>query len=361
MVAPFDLDTSYEDLLAQKLTNVLTQDRRETSLIYQATAANTAEIAQILFTLLNYENQMFADTAPRENLVRRAAERGLSPTPATHAVRKAEFNIDVPIGARFSQEEYNYEVLEKIDTGIFKAQCETAGEVGNFESGQLIPIDYIAGLEIAQLTDVLIPGENEEDTEAFRSRYFNSFESVSFGGNRADYKERINKLPGVGGSRIYRAKYGGGTVDVTIIDSTFSKPSTALVELVQQLMDPLDAQGEGVGLAPIDHIVTISAVNETVVNIATTLTLQSGWSFVDVESAIKEVIDGYFKELSELWADAVTKQEDETGLIVRISHIETRILGVNGVIDISNTTINDVASNLELDKEAIPVRGTISV
>jgi len=360
MAVAFDLNASYEDLLVQKLSNVPTQDKRETSLIYQATAANTAETAQILFTLLNYENQMFADTAPRENLVRRAAERGLSPTPATKAIRKGVFNIDVSIGARFSQEEYNYVAIEKIENGIFKLECETVGEVGNFETGQLIPIDYITGLETAQLTDLLIPGENEEDTETFRSRYFNSFESVSFGGNRADYKERVGNIPGVGGARIYRAKYGGGTVGVTIIDSTYSKPSTALIELVQQLVDPLDAQGDGVGLAPIDHIVTISAVNETVVNIATTLTLQSGWSFADVESAIQEVIDGYFKEIAELWAKAVTKQEDNTGLIVRISQIETRILGIDGVIDIANTKLNDTASNLELDKEAIPKRGTVS-
>ncbi|MEK4170955.1 baseplate J/gp47 family protein [Lysinibacillus sp. FSL L8-0312] len=360
MAVAFELNTSYEDLLVQKLSNVPTQDKRETSLIYQATAANTAETAQILFTLLNYENQMFADTAPRENLVRRAAERGLSPTPATKAIRKGVFNIDVPIGARFSQEEYNYVALEKIENGIFKLECETVGEVGNFETGQLIPIDYITGLETAQLTDLLIPGENEEDTEAFRSRYFNSFESVSFGGNRADYKERVGNIPGVGGARIYRAKYGGGTVGVTIIDSTYSKPSTALVELVQQLIDPLDSQGDGVGLAPIDHVVTISAVNETVVNIATTLTLQSGWSFGDVENAIKEVIDGYFKEIAEQWAKAITKQEDNTGLIVRISQIETRILGIDGVIDIANTTLSGTASNLELDKEAIPKRGTVS-
>ncbi|MFF2797181.1 hypothetical protein [Lysinibacillus xylanilyticus] len=47
-------------------------------------------------------------------------------------------------------------------------------------------------------------------------------------------------------------------------------------------------------------------------------------------------------------------------MIVRISQIETRILGVDGVIDIANTKLNGIASNLELDKEAIPKRGTFS-
>lgn len=357
---PFDLQAEYEDLLAQKLANVPEQDKRETSMIYQATAANTMETAQMLFTLYHYENLMFPDTAPREFLVRKAAERGLTPHPATYAVRQGDFNIDVPIGSRFSGEEHNYVVIEKISDGIFKLQCETAGEVGNFESGQLIPIEYIDGLQTAELADVLIPGEDEEDTEAFRKRYFDSFKSVAFGGNRADYKEKVGALPGVGGVRVFRTKYGPGTVGLTVIASNYTKPSTALIETLQELIDPIGEQGEGVGLAPIDHIVTVSACDESVIDIASNFTLQTGWVFEDVQPDVERIIDEYFLELAEQWAQSITKQEDDTGLVIRISQLETRFLGVNGVIDIADTTLNGVASNLELDKEAIPKRGVVS-
>lgn len=358
-MAHIDLNTSYEDLLAQKLASLPAQDKRETSMIYQATAANTAETVQMLATMLYYEDQLYPDTAPRERLILKAKERGLEPYPATHAIRQGEFNIDVPIGSRFSAEQYNYEAIEKIDIGIFKLRCETAGEVGNFESGTLIPIEYIDGLATAELTEVLIPGEDEEDTEAFRKRYFDSFNSVAFGGNRADYKEKVSKLPGVGGVRVYRAKYGGGTVGLTIIDSVFKSPSQSLIDAVQQYTDPLNQQGEGVGLAPIDHIVTVSGVSKTAVNTSTTLTLQNGWTFEDVRPDVEQVLDDYFTELAEQWAQAITKQDDETGLVVRISQIETRLLGISGIIDIADTTLNGVASNLELDKEAIPVRGDV--
>ena len=355
-----DLNATYEDLLAQKLANVPEQDRRQTSMIYQATAANTLETTQMLFTLQNYENLMFADTAPRELLIRRAAERGLKPYPSTYAIRQAEFNIDVPLYSRFSLNELNYVITEKISDGIFKAQCETAGEVGNYEAGTLIPIEYIPNLTTAQLTDVLIPGEDEEDTESFRKRYFDSFESISFGGNRADYKQRVKALPGVGGVRVYRAKHGPGTVGLTVINSIYEKPTQELIDTLQDLIDPLDNQGEGLGLAPIDHIVTVSAVNEEVVNINTNVTLMSGWTFNDIESSIQNVVDSYFKELAETWANSNAKQEDDTGLVVRISQLETRILGVEGVLDIANTQLNGVASNFQLDKEAIPKRGVIT-
>src|SRR5690606_12361543 len=103
---------------------------------------------------------------------------------------------------------------------------------GNLYLGTLIPINYIAGLETAKLTEVLIPGEDEEDTEAFRQRYFNSFKSQAFSGNRADYKEKVNAISGVGGVRVYRAKHGPGTVGLTIIDSNFNKPSQTLIDTV---------------------------------------------------------------------------------------------------------------------------------
>lgn len=42
------------------------------------------------------------------------------------------------------------------------------GIIGNQYLGQMIPIEYIDGLETATLTEILIPGEDEEDTEVLR-------------------------------------------------------------------------------------------------------------------------------------------------------------------------------------------------
>lgn len=362
MADPIDLDITYEDLMAQKLESIDDSlDKRETGVIYTATAANSAETAQMLVTVKNNNDMVFADTAPREYLIRRAKERGIDPPyPATKAKLKGVFNIDVPIGSRFSLDDHNYIVVEQIDVGEFILECETAGNVGNLYLGTLIPIEYIDGLTSAELTEVLIPGEDEEDTEDFRSRYFNSFISVAFGGNRADYKAKVGALEGVGGVRVYRAKYGAGTVGLTIINSQYEKPSQILIDSVQQEVDPLNAQGEGVGIAPMDHIVTVSGVNETNIDITLNVTYQSGWTWPDIEANVLQVIDDYFLELAaEVWAKAQTYEEDHAGVIVRISQIETRLLGVSGVIDIQNTQLNGGTSNIELDKEAIPKRGVV--
>lgn len=361
MADPIDLDTNYEDLLVKKFSGIDNSlDKREGSIIYNATAANTAETIQMLVTLKNQIDMVFADTAPREYLIRRAAERGMAPEGAKKAKLKGVFNIDVPIGSRFSHDDLNYVVIDQIATGEFTLECETAGNSGNLYLGTLIPIEYINGLTSAELTEVLIPGEDEEDTEVFRKRYFNSFNSTAYGGNRADYKDKVGSLDGVGGVRVYRAWNGGGTVKLVIIDSLFDKPTQTLIDTVQNAVDPLDQQGEGVGIAPMDHIVTVFGVNETAIDITLNITYQSGWAWADIEADINNVIDDYFKELAEEWASATTYEDDNFGVVVRISQIETRVLGVAGVLDIANTQLNGGTSNIALDKESIPIGGVVS-
>ena len=69
----------------------------------------------------------FGDTAERLFLVERAKERGLAPKAASCAVAKGAFmpmDIQIPIGARFSYDDVNYAVTEKISNGVFLLKCE---------------------------------------------------------------------------------------------------------------------------------------------------------------------------------------------------------------------------------------------
>ena len=63
--------------------------------------------------------------------------------------------------------------------------------------------DYIDGLNYAELSELLIPGADEEETETFRQRYVDSLTSQAFGGNQADYKEKVLSLPGVGAVKVF--------------------------------------------------------------------------------------------------------------------------------------------------------------
>lgn len=343
---------TYEEILQRMLDRVPNNiDKREGSIIYNALAPAAVELAQMYIEVERILNEGFADTASREYLIKRAAERGITPYPATPTIVKGEFNIDVPIGSRFSLDDLNYVVVEKIEPGIFKLQCETSGSKANGYLGTLIPVEYIEGLTTAEVTEILVPGEDEEETEAFRERYFRSFDPESYGGNIADYKQKTKSIPGVGGVKVYPVWNGGGTVKLVIINSEYQKPSSELVDQVQTIIDPVQNQGMGLGVAPIGHVVTVEGVKERVVNISTNITYQQGWQWEDIKPYVEEAIDEYFLELIKEWEDV--------DIIIRISQIETRILGIEGVIDVGDTEINGVAENLVLESDEIPVRGEI--
>jgi uncharacterized phage protein gp47/JayE len=344
---------TYDAILARMLAAVPdTFDKREGSIIYDALAPMAAELAQAYIEMDVILNESFADTASREYLIKRAAERGLSPDAATYAIAQGEFNIDISVGDRFNCGDYNYIATEKKSSGIWELICETAGSAPNGNIGTLIPIDYINGLETAQLTEILIPGEDEEETENFRSRYYATLSTKSFGGNKADYIEKVNDISGVGGVKVYPIWNGGGTVKLVIINSEYAKASNTLINIVQTTMDPVVNQGSGDGFAPIGHVVTVDTVTESIIAVSFNVTYQDGYVFEDVESYITTMIDNYFSELCRSWSD-------NDSLIIRVSQLESRLLNVPGILDVSGTTINGAAANLSLGADAIPIRGTV--
>lgn len=397
---------TYESILARMLQKALSinsnLDTREGSLVWYGDAPAAVELQNLYIALDTVLNETFADTATRPYLILRAAERGLSPQPASPAILQMAITpttLFLPLNTRFSIGELNYYVSADRGSGNYELTCETAGEAGNNYTGTVIPIEYVDGLETCKITSVLVPGEDEEDTELFRQRYLNSLNVQAFGGNQIDYIEKVNAIPGVGGVKVYRAWNGdlkpanmippkeaeawieglsgvpepvklwldtvyaaaknnmftvGGTVKLVVINSTFTVPSPTLVEQVQTAVDPLQNAGEGVGIAPIGHVVRVEGVQEETVDLGFALYYQRGWSWEDVSGYVTEAINGYFLELAQSWAD-----QDEA-LVVRISQIESRLLGITGILDIANTTINEKAANHTLALDYIPVLGSLA-
>lgn len=345
-------DKTYESILREKLARVADAlDKREGSIIYDALAPNSIESAMIYVALDSILNETFADTASREYLVLRCRERGITPLPATCAEGYGVFNMDVPIGSRFSCEQYNWTVTERVSAGKFLMICETAGAEPNGYTGTLIPIEYIDGLTSAELTEIVINGEDEEDTEVLRLRYLNSFANQSYGFNRAQYIAVTEAMPGVGLCKPYRAWKGPGTVKLVITDSEYAPPSPELVGAVQTAIDPTQNGGEGLGLAPIDHEVTVVGVTGTEIHISTNLTFAPGYSLDNCMAGIASALDAYYKELNATWSA-------EENLLVRVSQIESRLLALAGIVDISGTTLNGRSGNLALDADAVAVRGS---
>lgn len=392
-------EVTYREILERMLNRVSDKfDKREGSVIFDTHSPTALEL-EILYVELNRMiAEGYGDTASREYLILRCKERGIIPYSATYAVLKGTFTpatVDV-IGKRFNLGSLNYVVTEKIADGEYRVQCETPGTVGNQYFGQLIPIEYVEGLETATLTEVLIPGEDEEDTEDLRTRYFNSFDEKAFGGNVRDYIEKTNAIPGVGSTKVtrvwnsdirpadmipneivnewYEGIIGtvnptvkawleivysaakakkltvGGTVLLTILNSEYGVPTPELIQTVQTAIDPEQNAGEGYGLAPIGHVVTVKPADSVTINVKTTITFDVGYSWSNLQSSVDEAIQAYLLELRRTWAD-------NPYLVVRVSQIETRLLVIPGIVDIENTRINNKTDNLTLGKYEVPIYG----
>ena len=344
-------EMSFELIMNRMLSRVNTDvDKREGSIIWDALAPAAAEMALMYIQLDMVLNEAFADTATREYLIKRAAERGLSPKEATYAELMATAEpetIDIS-DKRFNCGELNYEVTERISGNMWRVRCETAGTEGNKNFGTLIPIDYIQGLQSAALVQLIVPGEDEEETEVFRARYMASLQSKAFGGNVADYRQKVLAISGVGGVKVYKAAdwNGAGTVKLVIQDSGFDVPSEMLVDELQTEIDPLTNSGEGLGIAPIGHQVTVVGVGEEDIHITAQISYAAGYDFAALKSEILETVREYLYELNKTWADV-------SEISVFIMQIGARLLNIAGIVDVTNIEINGDGANYVLDKDAI--------
>ena len=427
----FEANT-YEAILRRILARVSSSfDKREGSIIFDATAPSSFEMA-VLYAALDYIlDETFADTASRDHLLRRAAEFGVYPKPAGYAELLAMCSgVEVPTGTRFSLEntELNYVVLGPITVnpddynGIdftekqtYKVQCETIGTVGNRFFGNLLPIEHLPGLESAAMVALLIPGEDEQETEEFRQEYFESFLGRAFGGNRKDYINKVKTIKGVGAVRVFpvwnygmepdrfiprkavkdwysaiintlpsevaawlRAIYTaaeepwftvGGTVKVVILgaeynpaDPNWVPASPDLVQEVQEALDPDEYHGEGLGTAPIGHIVRVFGAGVTKIDINFEYTLRAGFSWAAVLQEAQDVIDAYFMELAMDWGMTGGERMEKEPVRIIVSQLANHLLDIPGIADILLPTlfINGSHENLTLHTDNIPVRGHVN-
>ena len=354
-------ENTVDKIMERALKNISDDiDKREGSVIYDALSPFATEIAKAYIVLDDIIELVFPDTSVGEYLDKLAEQTGLTRNAATKAIRKGLFYdeeqspMDVDIGAIFGAGELYYTVIEKIKTGEYKLECNTPGKIGNEPMGILLPIEYnINNLGLAKITDILIPGEDEESDEELRNRYFEAAKEKAFGGNTPDYKQETKAIEGVGAVKVLPVYNGGGTVGLIILDSEFNKATEELISKVQKTICP-DKLDTGLGVAPIGHVVTVMTTEELKINVSSTIQYTEGESEETVKPKITEAVKQYFLELRKKWEDAETT-------VVRISQIESIILNTEGVLDISQTKINDNTSNIEIEKEKIPVLGEVSL
>lgn len=308
---------TFETILSDMLSYVSDQntdlDTRTGSLIYNALAPIALELETAYHEMDMILNETFLETASKEYLIKHGNQIGVEINEATYGHFKGEFNVDVAIGSRFNLDEFNYNVINKLSEPTeeypyytCELVCETAGAQPNGYLGDLTPITFIANLAHAKLISVLIYGEDEEDTEAYRYRIQTHVKQPPINGNVYQYNEWLAEYDGVGKYRTIPCWNGLNTVKLLISNSENKGASDELVSKVQNYFDPPTSpinddvedayypqgRGMGNGQAPIGAIVTVATISEVPVTVNCTLVLKDGYnSTVGVQQAVNDYLN----------------------------------------------------------------------
>ncbi len=347
-----------EYLLSKMLSEVPNSlDKREGSVIYNTLAPVAASLASAYFMFAYMNDLLFSDTAEGDWLTRVTADFGIDREAATYAVRQINTydgdgnDFDVPIGSRFALNDITLKITEKIAAGQFKATCEQLGTVGNQYGGTILPVDNINGLGSAELVSApLITARDEETDDELRARFYSAVRQVAFGGNIADYEQKVSAIDGVGAVKVFGAPdLSAGQVGLIIGDEQGGTASQTLIDTVQALMGT-----DGNGIAPIGHTVTVGTSAEFPVNVEASVILKTGTSFEAIHPYVVQAVQNYIENIgfnagTIFWAKLVAE-----------------ILNCNeNIMDVETVTINGVSANITLVKTfsnyQVPVVGTITV
>lgn len=362
---------TYQNILEQMLAQVPAKfDTRETAPIPTALSPAAYQLAGFYISLNQVQMQAFIQTSTGQALDYLAIIAGLARYPASPAVLLGVFDAAIPIGSRFSTingaDSINLQATATASGDYYyQMTAETPGTIGNDYTGPILPITAIPGLNSAQVTEILVPGDDEETDEAFRARIIEALNDRPFGGNIASYRTYIMDIDGVGAVQVYPTWNGGGTVKCSVLGADYLPASPTLVENVQNAVDPPPNQGLGLGTAPIGAQVTIVAPDTLTVNVSATLLLAAGYAIGQVQEPVQQAIENYMLSVRQEWATPVNTTSVEYQANVYLSRVVAAIVGVPGVINATNVLLNGEGEDLILTEtgitQQVPITGTVTL
>ena len=373
-------DRTFENLQAEALEDLRNKieelpenqrvDASEGSLLYLAVAKQAVRLEEAYQDLEALNENMLVDTQDLEHLIDSGAECGVPIREGTAAIVLAELDCPCEIGDEFSaiDSEYNYRAIELVEVisreaededeepvTIYRYKMEATDEgiePGSYR-GEIEPDDYLKDFEEGRIVSCVTPGTEQEDEDVYRERRLNSFTSKACAGNRDYYLDTIGALAGVGGVKVERRKVTQTVIPCYIQASDYGVPSAELLASIKDIMDPDGYEGEGAGLCPLGHILDLHPVEGIEINVSASFVFDEGYTFPMLKNAMREVIQKYITELAREW-------QNQSIIVVRRAMVESKILSVKGVLDISDLTLNGGEDNITTTAYQVPIFGTIT-
>lgn len=330
-------------------------DTRQGSIYRDAAEGHIIRSAKFFDDLRQVAEIISLSTCTGVVLDEKLHERGLERNPPqdTPAHYYCLFNGATPeVGDLLTCEELEF-VVESVGDRVIIVSVDTGTGMNSLPQGAaVIPEIDVDGLISCTLQEIAIPALDAESDDSARQRLINRVSGPDENGNASQIRSWCESVEGVGSARIIPRWDGPTTVKAVIISTSGTAPSAALVENVQDYIDP-DASGMGEGKAAIGQFVTVVAVEELDIDISVDIVKRAEATYSGIADELKEAMTAYLKGLA-LERDA----DDSTVYFAKVSAIITEL---DDVIDHSNLKVNGGTANITFTATKIPVLGEVTI
>lgn len=302
----------------------------------------------------------FADSSYGEYIDRIASERGVTRKAATKGAGSIE--VSMAVGSlikagdvlatwegniRFVSTETR--VVGETGKELVSFENETPGNLGNVLPNTLFVAPVaIPGFISARNPVQINAGTDQESDASLRSRYFETVRIPATSGNKYHYLKWAKETPGVGDAKVFPSTDGSRTVEVVIIDSNKQPASQALVDDVQQYIDP-GSTGLGEGMAPIGAYCIVSSAEALNINIMAQVV---GASPAAVIPIFEGVFTAYLKSIA-FAADSVSYAQITALLLDSIAKA--------GGTDSTGLLVNNGTANIQVGNRQVAVKGAVTL
>ena len=380
-------DNTFEKIMDRMLGQdvLINVDKREGSIIYDALAPCAMELATAYNIIDILQEQTYLMTATGTNLDKRCYDYGISRNEATQALRIGEFkcyktdndgnyvldennnkiliDMDIPEGSRFMTPSDNGLIFKYTgETDGYKIlECESAGTSGNEHIGIILPLTPINNLVEAKIISTYQYGEDEETDVELRNRTKEYLNYMPYGGNIADYIEKVNAISGVGNTKVFPAWQYNGSVLLSVVDPTYNPISAEFARNLKEQIDPEEESGNGIGIAPIGHFVTITTPVEMTVDVELTLETAVDSEIGEIHQQVEEIITEYFNSVRHQFAQNVRLA------LYRSKITELIMSGISEVINVTDVRLNNTNSDIvytdegQIGMQYLPKLGEVTI
>lgn len=146
-----------------------------------------------------------------------------------------------------------------------------------------------------------------------------------------------------------------GSVKISVLGTGFVPMSAEAIAEIQEAVDPPDNSGNGYGIAPIGHYVTVVTPTESTLAVQIWVTVGANTTLADETDGIKQAIIDYVNSVRAQFAQDVTLEVTVSGVITVVRNncpnvTDVVLVEFNGQEGVTKVVYTDTAENQYIPK-----------